>query len=100
MIRGSGPRPDLESFAFSVLMNFLRIRTQGSGSGFASHPTALEKFKHDILEEKRIRATFEWIRVCFLHFSFFKKDAVPGLRIETRTRTEVRIRASALALVP
>ena len=23
---------------------FLRIRTQGSGSGFASHPTALEKF--------------------------------------------------------
>ncbi len=47
------------------------------------------------LEEKRIRATFEWIRACFIHLGF-KKDAVPGLRIETRIRTEVRIRASAL----
>ena len=51
------------------------------------------------LEEKRIRATVEWIRACFLHFSF-KKNAVPGLRIETQTRTEVRIRASALVPVP
>jgi hypothetical protein len=76
MIRGSGPRPDPESFAFSVLMNFFTDRTQGSGS----HPTALKNLNIIFLEEKRIRATFEWIRARFLHFSF-KKDAVPGLRI-------------------
>jgi hypothetical protein len=52
MIRGSGPRPDPESFAFSVLMNFfLRIRTQGSGSGFTSHPTVLEKFSTWFVKE-------------------------------------------------
>ncbi len=69
---------------------FLRIRTQGSGSGFASHPTALEKFKHDIFRRKSGSApTFEWIRSCFYIFSF-KKDAVPGLRIETRIRVRPR----------
>ncbi len=61
--------------------------------------TVYSLFNMIFLEEKRIRATFEWNRVCFLHFSF-KKDAVPGLRIETRIRTEVRIRAPALAPVP
>ena len=46
------------------------------------------------------RATFRWTHMyVFLDFSF-KKDAVPGLRIETGIRTEVRIRASALAPVP
>jgi hypothetical protein len=102
MIRGSGPRPDPESFAFSVLMDFftdpdprIRIRVRVT-------PNSFRKILNTIfLEEKRIHATFEWIRACFLHFSFFlKKDAVPGLRIETRIRTEVRIRASALAPVP
>jgi hypothetical protein len=41
MIRGSGPRPDPESFAFSVLMN-LQLNSW----------TALEKFKHDIFGGK------------------------------------------------
>ncbi len=40
------------------------------------------------------RATFRWTHVCFFLDFSFKKDAVPGLRIETRIRTEVRIRAS------
>ena len=100
MIRGSGPRPDPESFAFSVLMNFftdpdprIRIRVRVTPNSFRKNLNMI------FLEEKRIRATFEWIHVWFLHFSF-KKDAVPGLRIETRIRTEVRIRASALAPVP
>ena len=68
-IRGSGPRPDPESFAFSVLMNFftdpdprIRIRVRVTPNSFT------KKFKPDILEEKRIRATFEWNPVCFLHF--------------------------------
>ncbi len=42
--------------------------------------------------------TFEWIRSYFT-FSF-KRSGGTGLRIETRIRTEVRIRASALAPVP
>ncbi len=41
-----------------------------------------------------------WTRICFCLYFSFKKDAVPGLRIETRIRTKVRIRASALAPVP
>ena len=100
MIRGSGLRPDPESFALSVLMDFftdpdprIRIRVCVTPNSFR------KKFKHDILEEKRIRATFEWNRVYILHFSF-KKNAVPGLRIETLIRTKGRIRASALASVP
>jgi hypothetical protein len=44
------------SVAFCISMNFLWIRTWGSGSGFASHPTALEKIIHDFLKENRIRA--------------------------------------------
>ena len=52
------------------------------------------------LEEKWVRATFRWTRVCFFLYFSFKKDAVPGLRIETRIRTEVRIRTFALAPVP
>ncbi len=40
-IRGSGSRLDPELFAFCILRSFL---ISGSGSGFASHPTALEKF--------------------------------------------------------
>ena len=59
-----------------------------------------KKFKHDILEEKWVRATFRWTHVCFFLDFSFKKDAVPGLRIETRIQTEVRIRVSALAPVP
>ncbi len=46
----------------------------------------------------RIAPTFEWIR---LYFTFsFKRSGGTGLRIETRIRTEVRIRASALAPIP
>jgi hypothetical protein len=83
MIRGSGPRPDPESFAFSVLINFftdpdprIRIRVRVTPNSFRKNLNMI------FLEEKRIRATFEWIHVWFLHFSF-KKDAVPGLRIES-----------------
>ncbi len=43
------------------------------------------------------RATFRWTHICFFLDFSFKKDAVPGLRIETRIWTEVQIRASALA---
>jgi hypothetical protein len=100
MIRGSGPRPDPESFAFSVLMNFftdpdprIRIRVRVTPNSFRKNLNMI------FLEEKWIRATFEWICACF-YILALKKDAVPGLRIETRIRTKVRIRASALAPVP
>ena len=91
----NGPRPDPESFAFFCFDEFFDGSGPKDPDPGSRHTQQLWKnFKHDILEEKRIRAT---IRVCFLHFSF-KKDAVPGLRIETRIR--VRIRASPLAQVP
>jgi hypothetical protein len=81
-----------DEFFFTDLDPRIRIRVRVTPNSFRKNLNMI------FLEEKRIRATFECIRVCFLHFSF-KKDAVPGLRIETRIRTVVRIRVSALAPV-
>ena len=72
----------------------IRIRVR------VTHNSFRKNFKHDILKEKWARATFRWTQVCFFLDFSFKKDAVPGLRIETRIRAEVRIRVSALAPVP
>ncbi len=101
MIRGTGPRPDPESFAFSFLMNFfmdpdprIRIRVHVTPNSFKKN------FKHDIFEREIGSAPPLSGFVHVFTFFSFKKDAVPGLRIETRIRTEVRIRASALAPVP
>ncbi len=44
MIRGSGPRPDPESFAFSVLMDFLYGSGPKDPDPGSRHTTALEKF--------------------------------------------------------
>ncbi len=71
----------------------IRIRVRVTPNSFRKNLNMI------FLEEKWIRATFEWICACF-YILALKKDAVPGLRIETRIRTKVRIRASALAPVP
>jgi hypothetical protein len=100
MIRGSGPCLDPESFAFSVLMNFftdpdprIRIRVRVTPNSFRNNLNMI------FLEEKADPRLPLSGPVHIFTFSF-KKDAVPGLRIETRIRTEVQIRASALAPVP
>ncbi len=66
MIRGSGPRSDPELFAFSLLMDFftdpdprIRIRVRVTPNSFRKNLNMI------FLEEKRIRATFEWIRAYF-----------------------------------
>jgi hypothetical protein len=93
-------RPDPESFAFSVLMNFfadpdprIRIRVRVPPNSFR------KILNMSFLKENLDPCLPLGGSVYVLHFSF-KKDAVPGLTIETRIRTEDRIRASALAPVP
>ena len=59
MIRGSGPRPDPESFAFlcfDVFFDGSGLKNPDPGS---RHTQQLwKKFKHDILEKEWARATF------------------------------------------
>ncbi len=43
-IRGSGPSPDPELYAFRDLKDFWRVRIRGSGTGFASHSNSFRKF--------------------------------------------------------
>jgi hypothetical protein len=71
----------------------IRIRVRVSLNSFR------KIFNLIFLKEIRIRAYLLMDPFMFLQFSY-KKDAVCGLRIETRIWTEVRISASALAPVP
>ncbi len=57
----------------------IRIRVRISPNSFRKN------FNMIFLKEIRIRAYLQWIRSCFLQFSF-GKNAVHGLRIETRIR--------------
>jgi hypothetical protein len=61
-------------------------------------PNSFRKILNMIFFERKLGSapTFKWIRSCFYNLAF-KKDAVPGLRTETRIQTEIRIRASVLA---
>jgi hypothetical protein len=70
----NGPRPDPESFAFFCFDEFFDGSGPKDPDPGSRHTQQLWKnFKHDILEEKRVRATFRWTRECFfLDFSFKK----------------------------
>ncbi len=48
-IRGSGPHPYPDLYAFCVLEDFWRVRIQGSGPGFTSHSATLKRFLATVL---------------------------------------------------
>jgi hypothetical protein len=68
-IRGFGPRPDPDLYAFRIFEGFWQVRIQGSGPGFASHSAALKKFLATILiKYLKIRTIFVWIWTFFRTF--------------------------------
>jgi hypothetical protein len=57
MIRGSGPRPDPESFAFCGFDEFFYESRPEDPDPDSRHTQQLKKnFKHDFLKENRIHA--------------------------------------------
>ena len=82
MIRGSGLRPDPESFCVSCLMYIWWIRIQESGSGFASHTLVLEKFKYEFFRRNNADPRLPLSGSAYILCLVFTEVVVPvwGLR--------------------
>jgi hypothetical protein len=92
-IRGSGPRPDPESFAFSVLMNFFMDPDPRIWIRVRVTPNSFRKILNMIFWKKILTRAYLWVDPFMFYILASKKIRYPvwGLRrVRPRTCTVVR----------